>query len=832
MWGKSRTKTLAIRLSAFILLLVLLQLGVSVLFPVEIPQDVLLLEEYLSNGVDVIYLGDSTLVQPAGEVTLGEILEEMLPGYTVGQVAHPAYGLDLFARYVQYIVRSDHRPEVIVVPVNMRSFSPEWDRRPGYQFEEEKAVLTYGLFASRMLLRPLKILGALDPKITQEEFLNTAVYDGDIAVGTVRDFEAPGKDGNDTLQQEAEFVYHDALPSEEDAEALQKALTYYYMFRLDQDHRKLRALAQIARLCDESGIRVIFYITPVNYQRGTSVLGDVFRERFVENVDVIHAAVRSALSQEDTERVTMLDLSFGLEAYAFVDMEHLREQGKIYVADQLAAAIRPEGATGSETRERDSTPTPRPTEPPTLTWTPWPTEVPSPVISVTATLGAAPTLTLPSISGTAALSGSVTPQLPVTTRVPISTPVSTPVSPTDVLATVTVTATRSLTGTVARERISPGTVLTATYIAQLWPGGKYGVDMYRLWYQTLDREDKLVETRAYVYLPHAAEVTRFPVLGSAPGTTGLSSQCAPLDEQARERNWGNYHGYMLSYAAQGYIGVLPNWLGFDEAEQIHPYFVAKLQGQTLLDAVRAVYDFLDSAPEDVRARPDQAVFLMGYSSGGHAVFAAKDLANSYAPELPVKGIIGHGATTNVETLLREDPAFAPYIVYAYRDFYGSEVIDPAKVFLPQWASNLERDVLSKCVDEALAYYSGSARNMYTAEFRQILYEGRLAQEYPLFAAHLAENKTGVSGGQQIPVLLLQGTGDTVVTPPSQEKFARELCVMGTSVTYLEYPAVPHYNIRRESFGDTLSWMQLIADGGTPTSHCADLVAQPLPGELE
>jgi hypothetical protein len=74
-------------------------------------------DRYLAEGVDVLYLGDSTLMLPVGEVTTGEILQELLPDRTIGQVAHPAYGLDLFYDYVAYMDRHGgtapdaHRPD-------------------------------------------------------------------------------------------------------------------------------------------------------------------------------------------------------------------------------------------------------------------------------------------------------------------------------------------------------------------------------------------------------------------------------------------------------------------------------------------------------------------------------------------------------------------------------------------------------------------------------------------------------------------------------------------------------------------------------------------------
>jgi pimeloyl-ACP methyl ester carboxylesterase len=131
-------------------------------------------------------------------------------------------------------------------------------------------------------------------------------------------------------------------------------------------------------------------------------------------------------------------------------------------------------------------------------------------------------------------------------------------------------------------------------------------------------------------------------------------------------------------------------------------------------------------------------------------------------------VIGHGPTTNIETLFREDAIFSPYIVQAYRDFYGPEVVEPADIFQDRWLASFEADVMTRCVDGVFDYYSHSARHMYRPEFIEMLFTGRLPARVPAFAAALGDNAAGLSrDGVDIPVLILQGTADQIVTPPSQ-----------------------------------------------------------------
>jgi len=753
-----------VKISFFLVLLVVLHSGVSALFPPSLPDEIDKFDRLLAQGVDVLYLGDSTLLLPLGEVTTGEILQELLPERDVGQVAHPAYGLEVFHAYAAHMDRHGVSPQTLVLPINLRSFSPAWDRRPAYQFTKERRILALGHPWARLLLRPLEAFGFFQPPISQRDFLDTPVYDGDERVGQVRDFETLA--AGEVLQEEPENAYREvALEDEETAKAV---LTYHYMLSLEPDHRKLDAMVEIAELGARRGFNVIFYISPVNVEQGERFLESTFTERLSENIQV----VASRLDAAALDGVTLLNMAFDLPAYDFTDLEHLTETGKEYVAEQIASAVqREEEPSASGPPEVTSTPTAVPA-PATVTATPPPTQV--------ETVWTPTPLTAASV-----------------------TPSATPVTP---------TPTPMITG---------GDVTSARYIDRFRPSGTYPVDLVRITFETVNEFDEIVETQADLYVPYVESETAFPVLGHAAGTTGVGNGCAPLDERTTGRAWGGYHNHSLAYAAQGHIVIFPNWLYFEDPQRIHTYFVAELQGQTLLDAVRAAYRFWDGDQGllDTQAEPAESAFMMGYSSGGHAIFAAKDRAPSYAPELPIKGVVGFGPVTDPGLLLQEDPIFGPYLVYTYREFYGDDIIDLAEVYQPRWVSNFADDVLTTCVDQIFSYYSHSARRMYDSEFREVLYDGRLAEVYPQFAEKLDANAAGLGGGTDISVLILQGTADTVITPPSQRAFVDQLCSLGNSVTMIEYEAASHADIRWRSYSDALAWMGDAAQGVALPSDC-------------
>lgn len=764
-------KSFLLKVILFILLLLTAQVVVSAMDPPELPPEILTLDDQLQKGIDILYLGDSTLIHPVGEPTIPDILRGLLANYTIGDVAHPAYNLDLYERYVNYLVTNKYQVEAVIIPINMRSFSPEWDLRPSYQFEREKTILTYGPELSTLFYRPFDTFGLFDSPISQDEFQEATVFNGDQPVGEVAEFEALiGLEAENTGSDKTDFAYYEGLPSEGEVEALKGTLIYYYMYGLDYHHRKIQSLIATSRLLTENGIKPIFYITPINYQLGERYLGQTFRQRVTANTDVVEQVLRR-------KGVDVLNLVFDLEAYNFVDTEHLTENGKTYVAKRLAAAIEP----------------PKPDRQPDLTLDDAATPRVTPLESAS----------------------SPTP----TSIKPTSVPTVTSPAQTTPTATATATVTPTPRSVAAQQA---GQLVSVEFWTSFESAGYYALDIYHMRYKTVDRNERITEVEANLYVPHVDEPTEFPIFVYAPGTTGLSDRCAPLNEWSSGENWGAYHSYMIEYSMQGLIGVFPNYQGFDDDHQPHPYFIAELQARALLDAARAAFNFFDRET-DVVARPMDAVIMAGYSSGGHAVFAAKDFAASYAPELPFKGVIGHGPTTNIETLLVESPVFSPYIVQAYRDFYGPAVVDPAKIFLDRWLPNFQNDVMVRCVDDLFNYYSFSAWRMYRPEFLEALQAGRLRAIMPGFKEALDTNNSGLSpSGADIPVLILQGTADQVVTPPSQMEFAAHLCRLGNHVTYISYTAVDHPNIRRASFEDTINWIERAAGDDVPESNCARL----------
>jgi len=316
-------KRILLKGAAFALLVIALQVPVELLRGVPSIQSRDALDAR-RDPPDILYFGDSVLdsLAPgdADRRDLVGLVRDLLPERSIGTVQGAAYGPELFEAFVRYVARRPARPPRLLISINLRSFSPEWEPRPEYQFEAEKFRLRHGDLAAAYL-RPLNAIKAysLTP-ISPGEYRARPVFREGRPVGRVRDFlpllvPPPGMG-----LEESQFVFR-------------------YMNSVTPDSRGVRALRRIAGICREAGMEPRFYVSPVDVDSGSRAAGPGFRRQVAANVAVLREALAA-------ERLPLLDLSALLDRDAFdwrrnlVPNEHLTERGRAALARELAALLR------------------------------------------------------------------------------------------------------------------------------------------------------------------------------------------------------------------------------------------------------------------------------------------------------------------------------------------------------------------------------------------------------------------------------------------------------------------------------------------------------------
>lgn len=301
-------------------------LSVQMVLPVsnDIPNEIKILDVFMKLKADIVYFGDSTInwasASDVSQESMPGLLQHLLPAERIAKITHASYQMDVYQAYVEYMIRKGYHPKVVIIPINLRCFSPEWDQQPLWQFEKEKLTLAMKDTFWMKFYRPLAVFKFFEPRINRFDYEQTDVFDGSQIIGKVRDFD------NASYQ-----VFS--------GENMKNKLRFRYMYSLSKQHRKVQSMMRIAKLLKDAGIKPIFYITPVDWQTIEKNLGVYSVLRIEENVQLI----RRALSDVG---VPVLDLSRTLLSEDFswpedgegpyYPNEHLRLRGRMLVVKTLA----------------------------------------------------------------------------------------------------------------------------------------------------------------------------------------------------------------------------------------------------------------------------------------------------------------------------------------------------------------------------------------------------------------------------------------------------------------------------------------------------------------
>lgn len=316
-------KKLLGRLALLALLGAALQLGLARLAPRD-HEDY---ERFVASapGVDIVQFGDSTDAHcdPADtdRRAIHESVHEALRPRVLLPATRPAYHLAVYEAYAHAIARLPARPRCVVVPINLRSFSPTWCRRPQYQYAELRYSFEWTPFVYDALIHPLMVgkVVSLSP-VSEREFLETPVFDGADRIGSVATLERCFQASSLTNEQKKHVV------------------AYMYGQELTDEHPFLHALASLVTTLRAAGVAPIVYVTPIDHETAARWGGPDLQDRVSHNVSVIQRVLASRGSRA-------VDLSFALGSGAFsyrvVPNEHLKSGGRSFVASAIAAEARP-----------------------------------------------------------------------------------------------------------------------------------------------------------------------------------------------------------------------------------------------------------------------------------------------------------------------------------------------------------------------------------------------------------------------------------------------------------------------------------------------------------
>lgn len=294
----------------------------------------------------------------------------------------------------------------------------------------------------------------------------------------------------------------------------------------------------------------------------------------------------------------------------------------------------------------------------------------------------------------------------------------------------------------------------------------------------------------------------WPVISWAHGTTGYADTCAPSADTAD----GLVHDYVSlansmldSWVARGYAVVQTDYQGLGTPGG-HPYVDGASEANTMTDIVWAA--------KDLDPNIGTRWIAVGHSQGGQAVlFTGQDAVRRHS-ELNLLGVVsmapgGVGLNQAVDLVragrpeVEEAQRFLPLLVL------GAAVVDPSinpdQVFSSQ-ARPLVTTARTECVAQINAVPTVPSAQVFAPDADLDALRAYLDRQDPIRLS------------PQVPVMLVQGTADVLVSPAGVDELAEAMCGKDVAVDYRVYPGQDHRGVITASLGDVRDFVDAVSAG--------------------
>lgn len=224
---------------------------------------------------------------------------------------------------------------------------------------------------------------------------------------------------------------------------------------------------------------------------------------------------------------------------------------------------------------------------------------------------------------------------------------------------------------------------TSFALINLFTYKKYDVNAFKIIYNTIDGKGNTTVASGVVFLPETE--TFVPVFSYLHGTLTRD-----LDAPSYLLGQESVIGWIM--AMDGYIAVLPDYLGLGDGPGVHPYSHAESEASASIDLLKAAN--LLCTREDIKAKPNGNLYLSGYSQGAHAALAVqRELESHPIPGINLQKTVAGSGAYSLSYIQKNflfnntnypNPSFLPYLLLGYQGVYGNLYSNLSQVFVPPY----------------------------------------------------------------------------------------------------------------------------------------------------
>lgn len=280
-------------------------------------------EGHGGQAPDLFFLQDSVFVSVAkadeDQRPLERTVPGLFPGLRTSVIALTGANIPLYREFLEIILGNRALPGLLVLPLSIRSFSPQWMCKPFYTYDQLRRELSGYRTEGRY---------GPDREVDVEEDQPLDEY-----ARLRAEFPILGERGLLDVEKEIKSLKHD--PARRSLRP-KMAYIFFYLFAFDRGHPHLALWRELFARAAKAGLRILVYIMPVNVERCRKEVGPEFDRVFKANAALLRDF---AAEQARNHGVRVTDFLEVMGRECFYDYtEHLNQEGR----QRFQALLRPE----------------------------------------------------------------------------------------------------------------------------------------------------------------------------------------------------------------------------------------------------------------------------------------------------------------------------------------------------------------------------------------------------------------------------------------------------------------------------------------------------------
>lgn len=274
------------------------------------------------NKVDVLYFGDSVIKAHSECEIRIDSMDDLLrkeTGLNVLAIDGNNYSPIIYKNYVKLLNKTQYAPKAVVIPINLRSFSDQWFKNPAAQMKMKQFYIDWMAGEGFHLKKYFEYRYLNKESQEMKKWEDMDVIYEDMNLGKIADIGKQVKilDNLDCIRESYDY-----------SKELSILFKLHYMNTISRDHAMFSYLRETLEELSRRDVKIVVYITPINFEDGKKYVGPIFEQRLNNNLSEIKRFL-------DSSNVDYLDMSMSIGASYFVDKklscEHLNFDGKLFV---------------------------------------------------------------------------------------------------------------------------------------------------------------------------------------------------------------------------------------------------------------------------------------------------------------------------------------------------------------------------------------------------------------------------------------------------------------------------------------------------------------------